>query len=380
MVQAAYPAADIGMIIRSATAPDVLTYPELAVFHWEETSTGAVYRYNGSSWEYIKASVTIPDGTISLGKLDVGSATAYQILAVNAGATAVTFQDISGVMGASSFPAISGYGSQKFLTISGGFAKLSGVDPSAFVAKSIEMSKILSAGTVGQYPAADGSGGWTWTTPATFSVPDGTVKILSSSRLSATGGTIGQSIRVASGGYFEFYTPSAAPTYLAQPTAVLEYQEAAGTDGAFCYDQATGAVIVAPLNTEVHNDGIVTNLAGDGTFELAAGTYLIQADASVGWSLLVGGACNSLKHEFRLYNETAGSIVSSKALKLDSSSYAYQLTAVLRTVVTVASATFFSLRFSAVPTGGSYPTVLWGVANDNGTVERYVQVSIQRIA
>ena len=211
MVQAAYPAADIGMIIRSATAPDVLTYPELARFHWEETATGAVYRYNGSSWEYIKASVTIPNGTISLGKLAVGSATAYQILAVNNAGNEISAQDLAAVIGGSTFTTIAGYGTQLFLTISGSLGKLSGVDPSAFAAKSIGMSKILSTGTAGQYPAANGAGGWTWTTPGVFSIADKSIVI---GKLASTGGTANQVIAVdgVTGGCKWYNIPAAVYT------------------------------------------------------------------------------------------------------------------------------------------------------------------------
>jgi hypothetical protein len=213
MFRAALPTTDIGFVIVGAATPSVVTYPELARFLWMDL-TGNLYRWNGASWSLVTTSVSIANGSITPLKLSVSGGTPYQILAINSAGTAVTYQSLINLLGTPAYATIPGYGSQLFLTIDSGVGKLSGVDPAAFAAKSIEYTKLSSTGgAIGQSLRMAAAGGMEWFTPTIPTPPTiGGPLTITIGMLSSAGGASGN-ILVVSGAGFMFSTIDAQITY-----------------------------------------------------------------------------------------------------------------------------------------------------------------------
>lgn len=84
MWQEGGPSTSAGMIVWAAAAPDVVTYPGIALCIWGKTSagipTGEFYTYNGTAWTAMKVvpgSITgdsFADGSIAIAKLTPGTA------------------------------------------------------------------------------------------------------------------------------------------------------------------------------------------------------------------------------------------------------------------------------------------------------------------
>ena len=100
-VQEAQFSTDIGGIILSATAPDVVQYPILKRFRWAKTNlalipTGEFYYHDGSSWVIEKPAIgsitgnMLVDGTVGIEKL-YAAGDPFQIIRINATATAFEF-------------------------------------------------------------------------------------------------------------------------------------------------------------------------------------------------------------------------------------------------------------------------------------------------
>lgn len=103
-VQEAQFSTDIGGIILSSTAPDVVHYPILARFRWAKTDVslvpiGEFYYHDGSSWVIEKPAVgsitgdMLVDNTVGIEKLKADG-DPLQIIRINAGGTAFEFIDI----------------------------------------------------------------------------------------------------------------------------------------------------------------------------------------------------------------------------------------------------------------------------------------------
>ena len=99
------PESDIGYVISSQTAPDVVTYPALASFLWAELDgsnvpTGNLYYYNGTTWVLfgITDGANILDGTITLAKLSLAGANANDLIFVNGTATGFIFGSLLGAI------------------------------------------------------------------------------------------------------------------------------------------------------------------------------------------------------------------------------------------------------------------------------------------
>lgn len=98
-------ASDIGGLILSSTAPNVVQYPILARFRWVKTDVslvpiGEFYYHDGSSWVIEKPAVgsitgsMLVDGTVGIEKLNAAG-DPLQIIRINAGGTAFEFVDIT---------------------------------------------------------------------------------------------------------------------------------------------------------------------------------------------------------------------------------------------------------------------------------------------
>lgn len=104
MVHAAGPASDIGFVIVNESTPDVVTYPELENFIWYKPSAKEAYGYNGTSWELVKANVTIPSKSILIGQLSGTGGTVGQVLAVNATQDGFEFKSLLSLIATGALP------------------------------------------------------------------------------------------------------------------------------------------------------------------------------------------------------------------------------------------------------------------------------------
>lgn len=77
------PEADIGLLFRSEDTPDVVLFPEFVTFLWLKPSTGELKFWNGASWQLCFGQATIPDASIDLIKLAVGSGLPGQMIRIN---------------------------------------------------------------------------------------------------------------------------------------------------------------------------------------------------------------------------------------------------------------------------------------------------------
>lgn len=104
MVREAQFASDVGGLILSSTAPNVVQYPILARFRWVKTDVslvpiGEFYYHDGSSWVIEKPAVgsitgsMLVDGTVGIEKLNAAG-DPLQIFRINAGGTAFEFVDV----------------------------------------------------------------------------------------------------------------------------------------------------------------------------------------------------------------------------------------------------------------------------------------------
>ena len=361
------PDTDIGFCVTSETTPDAGTYTELSRFLWIKRSTRELYVHDGVSFGLAKSTVSIPAASITYDLLSPSSGTPYYALAVNSAGTAVTFQSLPNLIGASTIADMGVGGTQKFLAVDGGVMKTSGVLPSAFTAKSVAESKVSFGGTAGQYPTSDGTGGLVWGSAPSYTIPDASIVI---GKLSASGGSIGQSMRVKSGGVLEYYTP---PSQTTLNVCLLEYKTAAGVDGAAMDGTTPNRV---PLNNTEYNAGFMTNLAGTGTFELAVGTYLIQAKVQL---VMSGGSIGAgFKAQVQLYDETGSALIRTYPCVTVGSTDDFRETFVQCVVAIIASNTF-SVRVEAdAHTNGDM--FLGKAANKNSADEVYSTVLITKLA
>lgn len=104
MVRESQCASDVGELVLSATAPDVVLYPILKRFRWVKTNlalvpTGEFYYHDGSSWVIEKPAVgsitgdMLVDGTVGIEKLSPDG-DPLQIIRINAAGTAFEYVDI----------------------------------------------------------------------------------------------------------------------------------------------------------------------------------------------------------------------------------------------------------------------------------------------
>lgn len=107
MIRNAQPYPSQGFIIWSASAPDVVTNPELEDFLWGEISGGNrtqnIYYYNGTSWELIP--LELLDGSVTLAKLSLAGTTPYYIIQVNAAGTQLVWTSIPSAIQDNTLPA-----------------------------------------------------------------------------------------------------------------------------------------------------------------------------------------------------------------------------------------------------------------------------------
>lgn len=94
MINAAYLMPDLGGFVWQQTAPNVITFPELARYVWMELDgsdipTGNMFYYNGTSWNQLVQ--PIPDNSITLDKLTLTGTAPYVIIQMNSAGTAWAF-------------------------------------------------------------------------------------------------------------------------------------------------------------------------------------------------------------------------------------------------------------------------------------------------
>lgn len=186
MFRAGYPVDPFGLFIKSASTPDVATYPELARFNWLNSTNGELKYYTGVAWDLVKASFNIPDGSIGYAKL-VGSGTPNSLFKIGADGTTVTEITIASLFaaGSISLSTLANISALKVLgSIAGGaVSQLDFVDVFNNSIPDITLGSIpvdtLSVGTSGQILGLVG-GVTAWTTPtyafADNSIPQSKIK------------------------------------------------------------------------------------------------------------------------------------------------------------------------------------------------------------
>ena len=101
LIRQALPESNRGLIIYSASSPDIVSNPHLTRYLWIDVSifpaTINYYNTTTASWEPIPLGAgvivndMIADGTIDLSKLDISGANPLDLIRVNAGGTALEF-------------------------------------------------------------------------------------------------------------------------------------------------------------------------------------------------------------------------------------------------------------------------------------------------
>lgn len=206
-----------GLAIQADSAPDVVTYPELAYFIWLKSVAGVpngeFYYYNGTSWTLLSIvdGSLLANNSIPLTKISRSGAAALQLIQVNAAGTALVWASINDVIVNNTLPIaklVGGGAGNKILTSLAGTNTWSTPDAVAalFSNNIIALAKVVNGGagdflftsrsSTNQFITFDALMGF---------LTDG---IITLAKLSGTGGTAGQAIRRnTSNNGWEFFTP-----------------------------------------------------------------------------------------------------------------------------------------------------------------------------
>ncbi len=280
MIRAAKPATGYGFVVMSDSAPDVVTYPELARFIWlksvADVPNGEFYYYNGTSWALLSlvGGNLIANNSIPLSKISLTGSSPYYILQVNSAGNALVWISVVNAIQNNSIPLsklVNGTSGNKFLTSLSGVNAFS--DISAIVGylsdNSLAISKLIrgdpSAHGLFLRTFEDGS-------VAEWVDFDPNEQIenqeLLLSKLAPTGGVSGQAIRLNTGGNaFEFYTPITS-----DPKKLVYITDQVASGGA-SPAIAFGVWTTRRLQTINNPDGIASLAANQITLE--AGNYMM---------------------------------------------------------------------------------------------------------
>lgn len=374
MFQAAQPDTDIGFVIISALPPSVATYPVLERFLWLCTANGTLYRHNGASWVAVISQATVSPGSITAAMLDVGTGTAYQVLAVAHDLSAITFQSIANVIGAGLTGTTTGTSS--FLQLDGSVAKWGPINFSLIADGAIPFAKLAPTSLAANYLyVADGLGGWT-----AVELPSGGTGLTTGSvqrtHLDAPNtGTAGQVLTVpSSGAGFEWTTPSTVTTI---PAAVLTFTPTGWISGltsgrgGMLIGQTGVTYKVTPWVIQADPTSMILTLSG-GDVGLDAGTYLIEFNGRVrcmydeGWAAEVGLYVGGVLQNAVFTDLGGGHFFTNETVK---------------GLITVASASSIAVQFKVIKGGstGTRAVLGWKHADVTSTYP-VAQLSILKVA
>lgn len=164
MVEDAQPKTGFGFVILSDTAPDVVTYPMYANFIWIKTSSGTpngeIYVYTGAAWELVTTDVEPGTSTVTIAALSPTGGTAYQILRINAGATAFEFSTIietiiNGTLNLNKLRAVTLYDFMMVTSVGGVLTWTAGPINDLLPSDSIGQDKIIDGTTELEYSGTE---------------------------------------------------------------------------------------------------------------------------------------------------------------------------------------------------------------------------------
>ena len=220
MVRNAQPFNGYGFIVKSDSAPNVVTTPILANFIWLKSvagvANGEFYYYNGTSWTLLSIvnGALLADNSVPVAKVSRSGAVAYDIIQLNAAGTAWIFTSIINAIQNNSLPLaklVNGGAGNYFLSSIGGtlgYTLLSSIV--SYIATNTLPINTLIRGGASQHGLflrtfEDGSVvEWAEFDP-NEQINDAELLL---AKLSVNGGAAGRSIRVnPNGTSFEWYDP-----------------------------------------------------------------------------------------------------------------------------------------------------------------------------
>lgn len=374
-----------GMFVISSSAPNVVTYPDLAFAIWLELNlggtalTGNQYYYNGTTWVAIPlpagavTNAAIADGTIEIDKFSVAGGAADQIIAVNAGATAFEFTTVVSKIANGSLsitklaPPTAGdvlYGNPSNQWTLQNLATIIDDTISDSVIPIANVKDVTSAYIEGQVPAVAVPGGYM----QPFYIEDLLRNNQTPTQKLNLGGiaNAGKVMAVnAAGTDVEYQT--AATTKI----ATLSYGGAAGTVSP---DAVTGGGVAVELSwtaaSEVDPASLIT-LTGKRVTFAATGYYQVHLVVPV-----ISGTAGSSAGRVYFYNNTTAAVVANLPFVTYDTAQGKQL--VLDFILNVTDITH---TFSTwVKSAGDQKIGLYGTfVNYDGGAERYQQMTITKI-
>ena len=331
LIESALPNSTHGGVIFAGTTPSVTggdAWHKRCV--WIKTSAPnkwSLWQYDNdlASWIPINAIIgtgaindpaQIVDGTITLAKLNIGAVIPNDILKVNGVGSALEYKRLDRALAEGIIVPSFAYGSSQFFIRKGTTECVwEGVNPAAFLDKSMPASKITPSGFAGQVAMILSSGsGLSVGFGNPTSVPTGVVGgtdiggtypndlvLVNSGVTAATYGGAGKNLEltVDEKGRITAASDSGAVLKVAKCT----YREASGVQGTFNTSQRF------KLTTEDYDPSNIIALAGnpdEGNFTLGAGTYELQLI-----SYPTSDQASPIATAIDLYNATDAAVVDS---------------------------------------------------------------------
>jgi len=380
MIRQATPGSLYGFIIESEETPPVTGADEWRKrCLWKKISTQRLYYYNNSagSWDNLEnlfPDMGVPDdGSVTLAKIDAAGAQRY-VLRIDSGGVALEFVTPADLFNAGEIPLtkLSGVGA------SGAGYVIYSADDGTWTVKSfaIALDEKLVAATIPSDRifdlSGDGAAGQVYT-----KAPSGTgheyrdvedlidANTLTPDRVDWSSVPVGNLIKRAATGNTIADGGTIASLQYTPKEAVLKDVQPSGTAA-----QSIGAGVLTKLrlNTEIDPQSFVTFTDANDTFELAAGTYAFDACVPLQESTAEPNGV------IVLYNDTTSAAI---ATANATSGGGGQDTAYvnLKHIITIASATVFSLRAHVK----TYTHTI-GEALSLGYDETYTQLRITKLA
>lgn len=280
------PESDIGFFIISATAPDPVAHPDLARFGWVNSSTGALKRWNGSSWTDFNLLSSINGAALAAGSVALTAlapsgpaggvvrlnlaGTGYEVVALSSliASGSLTINVLEPLAGTSDYFLCSLAGSMAYASMTTAWTKLVNTAANRLApAKISNPSPTSQSYALGFYAGAaapEFRNAVDFIRPASI----GTDKLTFSASWANKWTRVNSSLALE---------PVDAPT-TSPPVALIYYQEPNGTDATFTDGTSTLASAATKqlrLNFEASDTAAIASVASN-EVTLAAGSYEIE--------------------------------------------------------------------------------------------------------